>query len=198
MLLWIKLQKPLTIKRVLTCDKIKMSSEILEVPYYSQFTDVEDSAWKERACGAVCLKMLLDYLNAGAPTLDELIKEGVAMDGFGPSGWVHKTLVSLAGKYNVFLECKEFKNIYDADAVGELAFSIEEGKPVIISAVRRFSEDKKFHLVVLVGFEEEKGDVMGFYYHDPDYENKKEGSKIFVNIDTFNKKWRRLAIFVKH
>jgi hypothetical protein len=49
--------------------------------------------------------------------------------------------------------------------------------------------------MVIVGVEKNGEDIEGFYYNDPDDENKK-GNNCFVGVDTFRKHWRKFAIFV--
>jgi len=52
-------------------------------------------------------------------------------------------------------------------------------------------------MVVLTGFEiDESGEVKGFYYNDTDYNKEQEGKNLFVDVETFKKFWRKLAIFV--
>ena len=101
------------------------------------------------------------------------------------------------------LERKEFKSKDKIKSeklleqgIEEMVSSLKENKPILISAIKRWSEEKKFHMMVLTGFEEEDGRIKGFYYNDPDTENG-EGQNLFVDIGTFKRYWRRLAIFVK-
>jgi hypothetical protein len=177
--------------------------KILEVPFYSQHMDVKDPAWKERACGAIALQMVLDYLGVETPTPDEFIKHGIAMGAHGQWGWVHAGLVALASSFGVTLERKEFRSQDDHEAqellvegVRELIASLEHDKPVLISAIKKWIEEKKFHMMVLVGFETDEGVLKGFYYHDPDTFTPEEGKNQFVPIETFKKYWRRMAIFI--
>ncbi|MCR4330440.1 MAG: C39 family peptidase, partial [Patescibacteria group bacterium] len=61
----------------------KTSGIKLEVPYYSQFLDVEDKYWMPRACGMACAKMVLDFYKVDTTSLDELIKKGSEEGGYG-------------------------------------------------------------------------------------------------------------------
>ncbi len=175
---------------------------IIKVPYYSQYIDVVDKNWRPRACGVVCLKMLLGAQFVRTPSLDEMIRQGEAIGAYGPSGWTHDGLVSLARKFYTKLSRAEWRQAEGktSDELNDegIAFLISElrtGYPLIVSAIKNFEEADKFHMVVLVGFEEEDGMVTGFYYHDSDAHHPKEGKNLFVSIDIFRTAWRRMAIF---
>jgi hypothetical protein len=66
----------------------------------------------------------------------------------------------------------------------------------MVSAIKKWSEENKYHMIVLVGFEKEAEEIKGFYYNDSDYKDE-EGKDLFVDIDTFKKYWRKMAIFVE-
>ena len=174
----------------------------LEVPYYSQYLDVINLDWQPRACGIVCLKMLLESRGIQTPSLDKMIEQGNAIGAYGESGWKHAGLIALAYQYGIRLSRAEWRHsdTKTADGLNEegIEFLISElraGKPVLISAIKKFTETDKFHLMVLTGFEEKDGVVTGFYYHDSDTIVRGEGDNLFVLIDTFRTKWRRMAIF---
>lgn len=169
----------------------------LNAPYVSQHLDVSGDYWQKRACGMTCVKMVLDFLKKDAPLLDDLIWQGVRIDGYGPSGWLHNALVSIFDMHGIRAERKEFKNELFEFGLSEIMHSLEKGIPVIISAVKKFEIMDKFHMVLLVGFEKEAGVIQGFYYHDPDAEMREEGMNQFVSFEQFKKHWRRLAIFVR-
>lgn len=176
----------------------------LDVPYYSQYTDVKDEYWKPRACGVLCLKSVLNFNGKENLAPDEFIKIAVEKNAYGKSGWIHQGLVDIAKDFSVVLKRKEFRSENKKEqkrllkeGIKELKNSLKNNKPVLVSAVKRFSETDKFHMVVLTGYKTSFGMLKGFYYNDTDYENAEKGKDIFVNIDTFKKYWRRLAIFVE-
>lgn len=176
---------------------------LLPVPCYSQKIDVSDPHWKERACGILCLKMVLDFLGAKTPPADEFVQKGISLNAYGEWGWLHTGLVAVAALFGIDMKRKEFRS-HDPDeaekllkeGINELILSIEKGKPVLISAIKKWVEAKKFHMMVLVGFEMDEGVLKGFYYHDPDAYTEEEGKNQFVPIETFKKHWRRMAIFL--
>jgi len=174
----------------------------LDVPYYSQKVDVTDSEWKNRACGIVCLKMVLDFYDRRTPSLDELIKLGVASGAHGKSGWIHKGLIDIASRFSFVIESREFKSdnkteALSKDGIKQIVKSLKEGAPVFASVVKQFKYSDKFHMVVLVGFEGDEENPEGFYYHDPDADTTEVGKNLFVSMETFKKHWRKMAIFVK-
>ena len=178
----------------------------LDIPYYSQYRDVKDAEWQSRACGVVCLKMLLDARGVKTPLLDEMIQDGVALGAYSENGWLHDGLIVLGAKYGGELYRKEFRN-KDADTetverlnregIDMILHELEAGRPVIVSAIKNFEISNKFHMVLVVGAEIQEGIVKGFYYHDPDSYTETMGSYQFVPISTFSTAWRRMAIFSK-
>ncbi|MHB1118362.1 MAG: C39 family peptidase [Minisyncoccota bacterium] len=174
----------------------------LSVQYYSQFLDVKDPAWKLRACGIACLKMLLETEKVKTPSLDQMIQDGVALGAYGPSGWIHSGLIALAGKYGVNLSRAEWRTSdtkiadkLNKEGIAFLVAELRARRPVIVSAIRHFKEVDKFHMVTLVGFKGRGLGVAGFYYHDPDSLTREGGEHQFVPIETFRSAWRKMAIF---
>jgi len=163
----------------------------LDVPYYSQFLDVSDKKWMPRACGMACVKMILDFYNAESPELDVLIVEGYKNGGYGKWGWLHDYFVQIFKRFDLGSKRSEGMNNFE-----ELVNELKNGNPIIISAVKHILGQTKFHMVVLTGVEEDdSGNIVGFYYHDPESTDKETGRNIFVDIETFNNGWRKMAIF---
>lgn len=172
---------------------------ILNVPYHSQFTDISDPYWMLRGCSIVCLKMVLGYYGKNREIMD-LINEGKEAGGYGKSGWFQDAVVALAKANGVNSFRKE--GIDENLGVEEIRENLDKGNPVIISGVKHFMEQTKFHLVVITGYEEEEGKLSGFYYHDPENtdknraENDRErGYNRFVSLENFKKDWRKMAIY---
>jgi len=175
----------------------------ISVPYYSQYLDVADTKWQPRACSIACLKMLLDYKGVETPSLDEMILQGDAMGAYGESGWKQDGIIALAKQYGARLSRNEWRHSesktpdeLNEEGINFLISELRAGQPVLASAIKKFIEEDKFHLVVLTGFEEKDNKVTGFYYHDSDTHARGEGENLFVPIDTFRAKWRRMAIFL--
>ena len=159
----------------------------LTVPYYSQFVDIQDPFWMLRACGAVSLKMVAEYNGANVPDLLTLCNEAKDRGGYDmTNGWVHDYLVMKAKELGLHAERKE--GMTDVD---ELIAFLEAGKPVIVSVEKRVLEQTRFHMLVLVGFDDE-----GFIYHEPESTDKEKGQYRTCSYDTFMDYWRGKAIFI--
>ena len=190
---------------------------ILDVPYCSQHLDIADENWRPRACGIACLKMVMDFHAERAkreiPSADELLKENEFIGGFGSFGSEHESLVMIARNYGLRAYRQEFKSAVNdfanakvnrspfenelaEEGIAKIIRKLEAGSPVIVSVLKNFSEEDKFHLVVLTGFEKEGDELSGFYYHDPDSFDGEKGKHKFVPADTFRKHWRKMAIFI--
>ncbi len=176
----------------------------MDVPYCSQYLDVDDEYWQNRACGMACVKMVLDYYKKGGESLMDLIKEGVAKNGYCECGWIHDVLVGMMKERGLEVFRKEYKSADENEqnklvekAIKEIANFLKKKRPVIISAIKNFSEEKKFHMVILTGFEKGENGVIGFYYHDPDSRSREEGRHKFVPINVFKKYWRKMSIYAK-
>jgi hypothetical protein len=189
--------------------KSRIEKLILDVPYCSQRLDVGDPRWQNRACGMACVKMVLDYYSQivkhrVSNNLDDLIKEGVEKEGYCEHGWIHDVLVKMMKERGLEVFRKEYKSADEnkqnklvEKAIKETINFLSEKRPVIISAIKNFSEKKNFHMVILVGFEKGENGVIGFYYHDPDSFSREGGMHKFVPIDTFKKYWRKMSIYAK-
>ena len=182
----------------------KIEKILLDVPYYSQHLDVKDVYWQWRACGMACLKMAMDYYKKGAESLANLIKEGADAGGYCEAGWIHESLLSLARERGLKASRKEYKSQDPKEqekliksAIREKIKSLKNKQPVIVSAIRKFQEEKNFHMVILTAFEKRGKKLLGFYYHDPDAFERSEGMHKFVPIETFKKYWRKMSIYVK-
>jgi len=158
----------------------------LKVPYYSQLKDVKDETWQKKACGIVALKMLLEYGVGEKLDADELIKEGIAINGYLESvGWKHDGLVELADRHGLILIRKEYKNnnlrahlaveppsgqLLGAaldnggsfeDSVADFKNLLQAGHPCLVSIATDFNDKSTFHLVLLAGFEANPAPLVG-------------------------------------
>lgn len=163
----------------------------LGVPYYSQFIDIQDSFWMLRACGATSLKMALEYEGVTVPDLLTLCDEARDRGGYDMNnGWVHDYLVTKANELGAHAYRKE--GLTDT---ASLVTHIDAKHPVIVSVEKRVLEQKRFHMILLVGYEVIDG-VMTFIYHEPESTDKVKGAYRRVDEKTFLEYWRGKAIFV--
>lgn len=171
----------------------------LEVPFYSQYTNVTDESWQNRACAMACLKMVMDFFAPNSnPNIDELIEKGLQIQAYLDNvGWVHAGLCMLARNHGFAAYNEEFRSLdIEIEAgliemgIRKIRSKLELGLPVIISCSKNFDEFHKPHQIVLVGYDE-----VGFYYHEPETRDD-SGANRYVELETFRNHWRKFAIFV--
>lgn len=167
---------------------------IINTPYYSQFLDLSDQYWMPRACGITCLKMILDHQGKETPSLLEMCAAGVHDGGFGKSGWIHDYFVKVAKSYG--LDAHREERMIVEQGIRKIKEYLLSGNPVIVSVIKRLLGQDKFHMVLLTGFEEKNGEVVGFYYNEPESTDREKGKNIFVPIELFLNDWRKMAIFI--
>lgn len=185
----------------------------LQVPYYSQFKDIQNPLWKEFGCTITCLAMAVKYFSPEeALILDDLFEEGILIGGRSEHGWKHNSIVLLAHNHGIPAYCEEFKSVFvDIDnkqflesphsvfftdlGIKKIKQFLENGGLPIVSVLPGLSGGKSIHTIILIGFEVEDGKLSGFYYHDPD---SKVGlsSNVFITLPNFLKFWRKMAIFI--
>lgn len=183
-----------------------------EVPFYSQYDDVERSEWKSKSCTITCLKMALDALCSNrAPSIDHLIDEGVLIGGRNEHGWIHGKVAIIAHNYGVPAYAEEFRSItvqsngkseispYEESitsyGIHKLHSLVRARVFPIVSVPRNMEQSGSFHSILLIGYEEVGGTLTGFYYHDPDTEKERREGE-FVSIGDFARLWRKMAICI--
>lgn len=158
----------------------------LSVPYYSQYVDIDDPFWMLRACGAASMKMVAEFHGKEVPGLVDLCLEAKNRGGYDMvNGWVHDYIVLKLGEFGLTAHRKE--GMRDVD---ELIASLKAGNPCIVSVEKRVLEQKRFHILVLVGFDDD-----GFIYHEPESTDKERGQYRTCSFDVFMEYWRGKAIF---
>ena len=159
----------------------------LEVPYYSQYLDVNDSFWMLRACGACSLKMVLEYHGMNVPDIVFLCNEAREKGGYDmQNGWVHDYLVKKAEGFGLKACRKEGLTSLDS-----ITSSLEAGNPVIVSVEKKVLEQTRFHMLVVVGYE--NGNII---YHESESTDRERGAYRVCDEKTFLEYWRGKAIFV--
>ncbi len=166
---------------------MKSASMKLNVPYYSQFVDIQDPFWMLRGCGAVSFAMVTEFHGIKIPSITDFCNEAKDTGGYDMiNGWVHEYLVSKAKEYGLQAERKE--GLTD---LNEIMSSLEKGNPIIVSVEKRVLEQKRFHMLVVVGCED--GMIV---YHEPESTDKGRGQYRTCDIETFMNYWRGKAVFV--
>lgn len=178
----------------------------LEVPYYSQYLEVKDSEWNIRSCSGSCVAMALEFLTGQKIDILEYMREAEREGGYDKiNGASHDYIISFFEKAG--LKSWRYKNPETKDVnndITQLIESLENGNPVIVSINKIILEQKKFHLILLVGLEKnEAGEVTHFYYHEPEatvasVENNEAVGGAFrkCRVETFEQSYRGRAIFI--
>jgi len=152
----------------------------------------EFSYWAWRSCGIACIQAVLQTVykcreDKFELTTMDLIREGLELGGYDIEkdvGWYHKALVDLSRKHG--LESRMQKFI----PAPEIALIISNNN-YVISSVKSNSGG---HLLLLYGFKlKEKGELVGFWYHDPN-NFKTDGMNRFISKEEFNKLTTRRII----
>jgi uncharacterized protein YvpB len=197
--------------------------QIIEVPHYVQYYNIDEDKWQERSCGIVSLAMVLDYYGVRID-IDELIKDGLAKEPYDKRiGWRHSVICalardrglmafrrswSLATRDKAFFkeegatdqELTEFEGFQLEEGIFGLKNAIDKGIPLIISVHKKvwpgnFKTKKGGHLVVLCGYFASEGVIEGFYVNDPSGPQYKHKNQL-IKIDKFLASWKRQAIYV--
>lgn len=198
----------------------------LETPYYSQFADVHDSFWMIRACGGICLKIVAEYHlpvddpnreGAEVPDILSLCNEAKERGGYNmQNGWVHDYIVMKAKELGLQAYRKE--GITNID---EIISFLDSGNPVIVSVEKRVLEQTRFHMIVIVGYEQietsqihtdpsdntsETASELSptshlppsayLYYHESESTDKEKGQYHKCSKEVFLEYFRGKAIFI--
>lgn len=159
----------------------------LAVPYYSQFVDVHDPFWMLRACGACSFKMVVEFLGKDIGDIVSFCQEAKESGGYDmQNGWRHNYLVEKAKALGLQAYRKE-----DITNLSEIVASLQAGNPVIVSVEKRLLEQKRFHMIVLVGYENNT-----IIYHESEATDKNKGSYRSCDTTTFMGYFRGKAIFI--
>ncbi len=186
---------------------------VLNVPYFSQNSDLVPEKWRNVSCGIAAVKMILDFLVKKSPLINLLIDEGIAINGYTKDGWSHESLVRLLRNHGVMAYSQEFRSVsiqideihgvtmlsgkYDLSlsefGINKITSKLLNGLPVIVSVKPNFNNNKHSHLILIVGFDNKKKIL---YYHDPDSRDGICLKSTEIKVKEFIKYWRKLAIFI--
>lgn len=164
-------------------------SHIPSVPFYSQFKDIQSSAWQKKSCGIASLAMLIDFYKPDAVTPQKLLIQGINSGAYvSDAGWSHQGLANLALKYGLRGKTYDLSKLDNQTSLGQFKDIVKDG-PVIVSIHYKFDPKSTIpHLVVITGI---VGDTV--YYNDPAGHAK--GEKI--STADFLKGWKKRFISVR-
>lgn len=172
---------------------LRLDSMKLSVPYYSQFVDIQDPFWMLRACGGLCLKMVAEFHLSGQvgektiPDILSLCSEAKDKGGYHmENGWVHDYIITKAKEFGLQAYRKE-----GITTLEEIYSFLGNGNPVIVSVEKRVLEQTRFHMIVVVGYDENS-----IIYHETESTDKEKGQYRVCSKDIFMEYWRGKAIFI--
>lgn len=158
-------------------------SEPIDVPFFSQFTDISSPSWKKIGCGITSLGMIMEYYKPGTVSVDELLADGIEKNAYSEAGWTYKGLIEVGSAYGFTGESHDLAG--SADAFSQFKEAVERG-PVIASVYYTFEPGNPIpHLVVINSIEGET-----VYYNDP---AEKAGGGT-ISVDDFVKAWKKRYI----
>lgn len=168
---------------------IAASTSIPQVPFYSQFKDIQSPKWQQAGCGITDLAMLINYYKPETVTVNALLKQGIAAGAFDPNaGWIYAGLISLSQKYGLDGKYYDLSQLDSGIAFQRFKAILHEG-PVILSVHYKFNPESTLkHLIVINGM-----DADYVYYNDPAaWVGQKK-----VSIADFLKGWKRKVIAIR-
>lgn len=162
---------------------------IPDVPFYSQFVDIQSPEWKKVGCGVTSLGMIIEYYKPDSVSVNKLLTQGIKEGAYlQNAGWTYKGLISLSNAYALDGESYDLGKISEKVAFAQFEKDLLEG-PVIASVHYNFDPQSSIpHLVVINGID--KGMM---YYNDP---AAKTGGKT-ISVEDFLKAWKKRYIVIR-
>lgn len=194
--------------------------QVLDVPYFSQYMIPIDKSWQGRACGVTSLAMVLSYYKIKYESIDHLIELGNKLNGYSSEagGWFHSGLIRIAKCHHTSgwrrhwglsksdreffqkegldaSDLEGYNSQIESEGIFSLAEAINQGIPPIISIKKNFDGRNGNHLIVITGYEKRGGEILGFYYNDP---NSKDVffKNMYVELIKFQENWNKRAVFI--
>jgi ABC-type bacteriocin/lantibiotic exporter with double-glycine peptidase domain len=160
-----------------------------QVPFYSQFHDIQAVPWQKVGCGVASLAMVIDYYKPDAVSVNTLLSQGIAAGAYlQNAGWTYKGLIGLAKKYGLDGSSYDFGTSNSQTALAQFKTYLKDG-PVMASIHYKFDPKSTIpHLVVIDGIVD---DVV--YYNDP---AAKTGEKQ-ISVTDFLKGWKKRFIVIR-
>ncbi len=160
-----------------------------DVPFYSQFTDIQSPKWQKVGCGITDLAMVINYYRPEAVSVSMMLKKGIAAGAYDPNaGWIYKGLIKLSQTYGLDGTYYDLSKLSAEAAFNQFKVYLKDG-PVILSVHYKFDPKSTIpHLVVINGIKD--GMV---YYNDP---ATTKGTKQ-ISVTNFLKGWKRKVIVIR-
>jgi ABC-type bacteriocin/lantibiotic exporter with double-glycine peptidase domain len=162
---------------------------IPNVPFHSQFTEIDSSTWQKVGCGITSLAMIIDYYQSDSISVNVLLGQGILAGAYNNNaGWIHQGLISLAKKYGLDGKSYDLSSLTKSKALTSLQVALQDG-PVMASIHYKFNPKSTIpHLIVVDGIRD--GVV---YYNDP---AAKTGQKQ-ISTNDFLLGWKKRYIVIR-
>jgi ABC-type bacteriocin/lantibiotic exporter with double-glycine peptidase domain len=166
-----------------------IQTSVPDVPFYSQFKDIQSPKWQKVGCGVTSLAMVVDFYTPNAVSVNSLLQQGIAAGAYDQdAGWIYAGLIQVSQKYGLDGAYHDLSKMDSKTAFAEFKEYLKDG-PVILAVHYKFDPKSRIpHLVVINGI---AGDVV--YYNDP---AAKMGEKQISTAD-FLKGWKKKVIVIR-
>ena len=177
---------PGTVEAVVPTPTIATSSALTDVPFFSQFRDIDSPKWQKVGCGIASLAMIIDFYKPEAVSTNTLLQQGVAAGAYNyNAGWIYAGLIGLSRQYGLDGAYYNLTTLDSEAAYAALSQHLKNG-PVIASVHYKFDPKSAIpHLVVLDGI---KGGLV--YYNDP----AAKSGELSISKEVFLKAWKKKII----
>jgi ABC-type bacteriocin/lantibiotic exporter with double-glycine peptidase domain len=168
---------------------VATTSTLTDVPFFSQFQDIESPKWQKVGCGIASLAMIIDFYKPDVVSANALLKQGVAAGAYNyNAGWIYAGLIGLSRQYGLDGAYYDLTTLNSEAAYVALSQHLKSG-PVIASVHYKFDPKSTIpHLVVLDSIQ---GDQV--YYNDP---AAKAGDQSISKV-AFLKAWKKKIIDIR-
>lgn len=176
-------------QKITTAPEPKTPQAIPQVPFFSQFRDIDAPEWKKVGCGIASIAMLINFYEPNAVSANTLLQQGIEADAYLPdAGWTHQGLIGLSQKYGLDGDTHNLGALDAKAALGQFKEYLKDG-PVIASVHYKFDPLSTIpHLVVIDGID---GDTV--YYNDP----AATGGHKWISVTDFLEGWKKRFIVVR-
>lgn len=158
--------------------------------YYSQYLDIKNPVWREKACGIASLGMIL---GDEVSSLEELYQLGLNDGAYLPGvGWRHAGLVDLAKHFGFLSSYNlDLAQMDTSEALAKLKGELKNG-PVIVSVFAHYEHGhKEGHLIVLLSLNDSEAEVL-----DPAAPTREDIHQ-FIPTEKFVTGWKKRLIVVR-
>lgn len=168
---------------------IHVPINVPNVPFYSQFEDIQPLEWQKKSCGIASLGMVIEFYKPETVSVNKLLAQAIAAGAYQKdAGWKHKDLALLAESYGLDGNTYDLSKLSAITAFNQFKTFLKDG-PVIASIYYKFDPKSPIpHLIVIDGISDNI-----IYYNDP---SSNSGVKN-ISIAGFIKGWKKRFIVIR-